>query len=155
MLNIGLGCSSFWRQPYKTNGLCPIVFPYECDSADFGILDSRSVFLSGEWISTHNFSLANMFFIFLHIRHPNQDKYLELCWKENEVQYFLLHMTNVRMCTIAQVQMKIWGPANSDSGYTSLFANAIMENFFFSWSHSLKIIVYFQFLLVENCPYNH
>ena len=40
-------------------------------------------------------------------------------------------MTNVRMCTIAQVQMKIWGPANSDSGYTSLFANAIMENFFF------------------------
>ena len=28
-----------------------------------------------------------------------------------------------------------------------------MENFFFLIS--LKIIVYFQFLLVENCPYNH
>ena len=65
-------------------------------------------------------------------------------------------MTNVRMCTIAQEQMKIWGPANSDSGYTSLFANAIwVENFFFFSSHSLKMIVYFQFLLVENCPYNH
>ena len=37
----------------------------------------------------------------------------------------------VRMCTIAQVQMKIWVPANSDSCYTSLFANAIYGEIFF------------------------
>ena len=61
----------------------------------------------------------------------------------------------VRMCTIAQVQMKIWDPANSDSGYTSLFANAIYGKPFFLISFPQDSVVYFQFLLVENCPYNH
>ena len=48
----------------------------------------------------------------------------------------------VRMCTIAQVQMKIWDPAKSDSGYTSLFVNALYGKLFFLISFPQDNIVF-------------
>ena len=97
VLNIGLGCSSFLRQPYKLMDYAYNSIPHMSVTVlilVFLIQDQYFWVENGFLVSTHNFSLANTFLFFYTLGIQTKTSILNFVRKKMKFNISLMFLTH-------------------------------------------------------------